>query len=163
MIVVSDASPLHYLILIEAEHVLPEMFSELIAPPEVLRELSHPKAPERVRRLARNLPKWLRVTAPSSVALDENLGDGESAAIALAIELQANVLLIDERDGTRVARRRGLATVGTLGVLSMAAEMNRVSLENVFASLQQTSFRIRPPLLTALLAHDRQRRERGGE
>jgi predicted nucleic acid-binding protein len=49
MTVVSDASPLHYLVLIKAEHVLAQLFSEVFVPPAVLRELSHERAPERVR------------------------------------------------------------------------------------------------------------------
>lgn len=36
MIVVSDTSPLNYLILISADHVLPSLFGEVLAPPEVL-------------------------------------------------------------------------------------------------------------------------------
>jgi predicted nucleic acid-binding protein len=40
MTVVSDASPLHYLVLIEAEHVLAQLFSKVVAPPAVLRELA---------------------------------------------------------------------------------------------------------------------------
>jgi len=46
-----------------------------------------------------------------------------------------------------------IATVGTLGILSMAAEKKMVSLEKAFAALQQTSFRVRPSLLAALLTH----------
>ena len=49
MTVVSDVSPLHYLVLIKAEHVLAQLFSEVFVPPAVLRELSHERAPERVR------------------------------------------------------------------------------------------------------------------
>jgi predicted nucleic acid-binding protein len=157
MTVISDASPLHYLVLIAAEHVLAQLFSEVVVPPAVLRELSHHKAPEPVRRWVAHPPQWLRVMEPSNTALDEKLGDGESAAISLAIEIQARALLIDEREGTRIANRLGIATVGTLGILSMAAEKKMVSLEKAFAALQQTSFRVRPSLLAALLTHHQTR------
>ncbi len=60
MTVVSDASPLHYLVLIKAEHVLAQLFSEVVVPPAVLRELSHERAPERVRHWASDPPQWLR-------------------------------------------------------------------------------------------------------
>lgn len=162
MKVVADASPLHYLVLIQAEYVLPDLFSEVMAPPAVLRELSHHRAPEVVRRWADRPPKWLRVMSPADLILDEKLGVGELAAIALAIEIRAEALLVDERDGTRVANRLGIATVGTLGILSMAAERDLVSLEQAFAALQQTSFRVRPSLLTALLTHHQHRRPRSG-
>lgn len=94
---------------------------------------------------------------PSNIVLDEKLGGGESAAIALAIEIKAEAILIDERDGTRIANRLGMATVGTLGILSLAAEKKLLSLEKAFAALQQTSFRVRSSLLTALLTHHHQR------
>jgi predicted nucleic acid-binding protein len=47
--------------------------------------------------------------------------------------------------------------VGTLGILSMAAEKKLLSLEKAFAALQQTSFRVRSSLLTAILAHHQHR------
>jgi hypothetical protein len=50
MIVVSDTSPLNYLILLGAEGVLPLVFGTVLAPPAVLLEMQAPKAPERVRR-----------------------------------------------------------------------------------------------------------------
>lgn len=157
MRVVADASPLHYLVLIKADYVLIKLFSEVLVPPAVLRELSHQKTPELVRRWAGQPPNWLHVTEPSNIVLDEKLGGGESAAIALAIEIQVDALLIDERDGTRIANRLGMATVGTLGILSMAAEKKLLSLEKAFAALQQTSFRVRSSLLTAILTHHQHR------
>lgn len=161
MTVVSDASPLHYLVLIEAEHVLAQLFSKVVVPPSVLRELSHKRAPERVRNWASTPPQWLHVVTPANVILDAKLGDGEAEAISLALEMRAKTLLIDERDGTRIARGLSVATAGTLGVLVLASAKNLLSLEQSFAAIQQTSFRVRPSLLAALLAHDKHRRSRG--
>jgi predicted nucleic acid-binding protein len=158
MTVVSDASPLHYLVLIKADHVLAQLFLEVVVPPAVLRELAHERAPEHVRRWASNPPQWLRVMGPANVRLDAKLGDGEAEAIGLALEIRAKTLLIDERDGTNVARRLGVATAGTLGVLILASAKNLLPLEQSFAALQQTSFRVRPSLLAALLAHEQHRR-----
>jgi len=55
MIVVSDTTPLNYLILIEAIDLLPALFDIVYAPPAVIRELSHPRSSEAVRLWA-NLP-----------------------------------------------------------------------------------------------------------
>ena len=161
MTVVSDASPLHYLVLIKADHVLDHLFSEVVVPPAVLRDLSHERAPERVRHWASDPPQWLRVMGPANVSLDTKLGDGEAEAIGLALEIRAKTLLIDERDGTSIARRLGVATAGTLGVLMLASAQNLLPLEQSFAALQQTSFRVRPSLLAALLAHEQHRRSQG--
>jgi hypothetical protein len=57
MTVVSDACPLHYLVLIKADHVLAQLFSEVVVPPAVLRELSHERAPGRVRHWASHSPR----------------------------------------------------------------------------------------------------------
>jgi predicted nucleic acid-binding protein len=47
MIVVSDTTPLNYLILIGAAHVLPELFGRVYAPTAVIKELSHARSPKR--------------------------------------------------------------------------------------------------------------------
>jgi predicted nucleic acid-binding protein len=61
MIVVSDTSPLNYLILIGADQVLPSLFGQVVAPPEVLVEMQHVKAPAEVSAWARQPPAWLEV------------------------------------------------------------------------------------------------------
>jgi len=48
--------------------------------------------------------------------------EGETAAVALAEFLRADLLPIDERDGYRVARRKGLSVTGTAGLLDLAAK-----------------------------------------
>jgi predicted nucleic acid-binding protein len=52
MTVVSDASPLHYLVLIKAEHVLAQLFSEVFVPPAVLQAWSHVSPISRLRSFA---------------------------------------------------------------------------------------------------------------
>lgn len=159
MKVVTDASPLNYLVLINAEHVLPKLFGEVLVPAAVIEELTHVRTPTKVREWASAPPTWLRVMTTAAGLPDEKLGPGESAAIALAIDVAADALLIDERDGTGVARRLGIKTVGTLATLGMAVEKGAVNLEEAFNALRSTSFRATPSLLDALLTLDRQRGE----
>ena len=111
MIVVADTSPLNYLILIEHDGILPILYAQVVVPPEVLQELSHPDAPDAVRSWLRNRPPWSEVKAPSSQP-DQTLGlldPGERQAIQLAEEQRGDLLLIDERRGNEEAKRRGLA------------------------------------------------------
>ena len=98
MIVVADASPLQYLVLIEHVDILPSLFGTIGVPPAVLSELSHPVAPEAVRRWAVNKPDWLLIRVPREtlVATHATLGAGEREAIALAVELSADALLMDD-------------------------------------------------------------------
>jgi predicted nucleic acid-binding protein len=91
---------------------------------------------------------------------ERGLGPGETAAIALALETHADTLLIDERAGTSVAKRRGIRTTGTVAVLAMAAERKLISLPDAFAALRATSFRAPDALMNALLELDG---ERGGQ
>ncbi|WP_165235987.1 DUF3368 domain-containing protein, partial [Aquisphaera insulae] len=87
-----------------------------------------------------------------------NLDPGETAAIALAEEVRADWLLIDERDGRDAARQRGLAVVGTLGVLDRAAELELIDLPKVLEQLEATNFHARDDLIQAVLQRDQQRR-----
>ena len=64
---VSNTSPLCYLILIEEIGILPELFTEIVIPPAVSRELAHPDAPVEVRDWIGSPPEWLSVVkAPES-------------------------------------------------------------------------------------------------
>mgnify|MGYP001266374093 CR=1 FL=1 len=162
MVVVSNTTPLNYLVLVGAEVVLPRLFTRVLAPPAVIVELTRPATPNRVRDWLALRPAWLEVAGgpiegdPSLLHLDE----GEREAIALAEAQGADLLLMDERDGVRVARRRGLTVVGTLGVLDRAAELGLIELPVVLALLQQTTFRVAPPLVAALIERDAARKLR---
>jgi predicted nucleic acid-binding protein len=68
------------------------------------------------------------------------LDAGESTAIALAIERDASLVLIDERDGRQVARRHELPVTGIIGVLLRAADQGRIDIESELDSLRQVGF-----------------------
>ena len=80
--------------------------------------------------------------------------------IALALTVKADLVLMDDRDGVDVARRRGLAVTGTLGVLDLAARRGLIDLAAAFERLKATTFYYRQRLLDALLARHA---KRGGE
>ncbi len=82
----------------------------------------------------------------------EGLDEGETAAIALAEALHADLLLIDERAGSCAAKRRGRLVTGTLGVLDLAAERGLIDFSEVIWLLKTTSFRLPTGPLEALLA-----------
>jgi predicted nucleic acid-binding protein len=109
MIVVSDTSPLNYLVLIEAIDILPELFGQVHVPPAVMQELQHPRTPEAVKDWAQSPPQWLSIRAASvATSPDGRLDPGEAEAIALALELRAGAILIDEKRGRRAAKDHGL-------------------------------------------------------
>jgi len=144
MIIVADTSPLNYLIQIECDHLLQQLYSKIVVPSAALLELSHAGAPSAVRQWLSRVPAWIEVLVPAS-PLDASLaylGLGEREAIQLAQEQHADLLLIDERKGRLEAKRRGLSTAGTLGVLLSAAEQKLVDPETAYRRLvDQTTFR----------------------
>jgi predicted nucleic acid-binding protein len=161
MIVVSDATPLNYLILIGQQDVLPIIFSRVVAPPAVLAEMSQAGAPAIVSKWAAAPPAWLEVIAPTTIDAALPLGAGEVEAIALAQELKADQLLLDERRASAVAQRLGLVVTGTLSVLSLAAEQGLLNFPAAMAALQQTNFRGPASLIEKLLREDANRRAAG--
>lgn len=164
MIVVSDTSPLNYLVLIDAIEVLPALFGEVYVPEVVLSELQDPGTPEVVRTWVRSPPAWLVARVPSNPT-DPHLATlhpGEIHAIALARELRADHLLIDERHGRRVATRLGVPVIGLLGVLDLAAATKLIDLRQKVTALALTSFRVDRALIDLLFERDARRRAAGG-
>jgi hypothetical protein len=123
LIVVSDTSPILNLAAVDKLHLLRELYSEIVIPPAVQAELSN-------NGVALDLP-WARVVGPNGrddvLALREELDPGEAEAIVLASELGANLVLIDEKRGRRIAAHRGLEVTGLLGVLAEAKARGLIS------------------------------------
>jgi len=158
MIVVCDTSPLNYLVLIGADHVLPLVFGQVVAPSEVLSEMRHAKAPPLVQSWATNPPIWLKIRSPAKALQIGRLGPGESAAMALAQEIRADAILIDERDGALIAKQLGLNVAGTLNFLDLAAANGHLSFPAAIDDLRRTSFRMPEELIATMLELDEQRR-----
>jgi predicted nucleic acid-binding protein len=158
-VVVSDTSPLHYLILCGAEDILPRLFQQVIIPPTVFRELQQPNTPELVKQWAAALPPWVSVQKPSTVKLTLDVDAGELEAICLAQEIRAAAVLMDDRAGRTAAQQCGLAVVGTIGLLEQAAVRGLIDLPDKLARLQQTNARLDPKLMLAALERDAARRQ----
>lgn len=100
MIVVSDTTPLNYLILIGQIDLLPHLYGQVIVPTAVAHELQHLRAPATVRAWMGSPPAWLEIRDVDVAEEPGTLLDaGELAALALAELLQANILLMDDRKG----------------------------------------------------------------
>lgn len=141
-VIIADTTPLHYLTLIGEAHILPALFGNVIIPQIVLSELSQPGTPAAVRAFAAALPAWLEVRAIST-PIDSSLSDldpGEREAITLALELKADTLLIDDKDGRDAAQLLGLTIMGTLRVLYDAAGLGLCDLDAAFDKMRQTNF-----------------------
>ncbi len=152
MIVVSNTSPLNYLVLVNAVDALATLYGQVYVPPIVLDELAHPGSPSAVRRWANAPPAWLLIRSPSVVDPNLTLHAGEAQAIALAEELGAELILMDERLGRQTARQKGITPIGVLGVLYDAAGKDLVDLPAIVTRLTtQTTFRCDKALIDDLL------------
>jgi predicted nucleic acid-binding protein len=158
MIVVADTTPLNYLVLIQHEDLLPRLFGRVLNLPAVSAELQDPETPRQVRLWLAQPPLWLQPLRSQPDRGLDYLDPGEREAIALAEELKADQILLDEAEERQEAARRKLQFIGTLGVLRRAAQLDLIDLPSALARRQQTTFYVDPELIRSLLDEETQRR-----
>jgi predicted nucleic acid-binding protein len=144
MTVVSNTSPLRYLIAVGQADLIELIFHHVLIPRIVERELTDPSAPEAVRQWMANRPAWLEIRASRCPGPDlAHLDQGEAEAIQLALDLRADFLLIDELQGRTAGVARGLVVIGALGVLieSYRRRLIRNPLE-ILAQLHDSRFHL---------------------
>lgn len=161
MIVIADTTPLRHLIAIGRGDILRKIYGEIVVPTAVWRELHADSTPTLVLQFVTQASEWLRVIEPSVVdpVPDFDFIDpGEREAIQLAIELSADLLLIDDRDGRETALRFQMPVTGTLGVLERADILGLISdFPQVIAELEASGFYLSARLRNAVLERSRAR------
>jgi predicted nucleic acid-binding protein len=129
-IVVSDTSPIRALAHLGVLDLLRDLFGEVLVPPAVVMELLQPRRPVMPVVDVVQLP-FVRVQAPHDQAqvqqFLQTLDLGESEALALALEVQATTILIDESTGRAVVEQLGLEPLGALGILVRGKRRGLVS------------------------------------
>ena len=158
MIVVSDTSPLSGLAITGHLFLLQQIYGQVVIPVAVADELR--RGGQDDSRIYEALsPDWIEVRQPVNQALveslqsDRNLDRGEAEAIALALELKADELLIDERLGRQEASRLGLSTTGLLGLLLVAKRQGLINAMRpvVDALMNEAGFRVSNQLYVEVL------------
>ncbi len=119
MIVIADASCLITLDNIGENNLLPSLYNEIYVTPEVAAEVGE------------SLPDWVNERSSTNINLINQLVPdleiGEASSIALALELNNCLLIIDEKKGRRKAAELGLNITGTFGVIIEALEKNLIA------------------------------------
>ncbi len=161
MIIVSDTTPFRYLIEIDIVDILATLFGQVIIPEAVAGELQHQNTPQKIKSWMQSPPAWLVIRKADITLFTpvEAIGPGETEAIALALELKADAVLMDENAGKDEATRVGLLVLRTLAVLETAAIRDLIDLPAVIAKLKQTTFRVAPKLYQDLLNRDALRQQ----
>ena len=145
-VVVADTTPIYYLVLIGHSEILPALFEKVSIPSAVRDEMTRHQTPPIVRQWIEAPPGWLELHRTPDCSFDpalEILDEGERAALVLAESIRADLLLLDDRQGTRVAREKGFRTMGTLRVLQLAARRGLLDLADAFNRIKNTNFRYR--------------------
>lgn len=147
MIIISDTSPIIHLAAIGQLHLLPALFGKIIIPPMVFEEIvvagSGQAGAEEIKNAS-----WIEVLPCSNQELVrqflETLDPGEAEAIALAVEIQPDAILLDDLAARKAAELLGLPFTGLLGVLVQAKKRGLVfSLRPILKELtEKTSFRL---------------------
>jgi predicted nucleic acid-binding protein len=162
MIIISDTTPLRYLIEVEQVHILESLFGQVIIPQAVFGELQREKTPQKVKEWIADHPAWLEVRkADTSIFTPrKKIGDGEREAFALALELKADAVLLDDRDAMAEARCHNIRTIPTFAILEQAAAKDLIDLSQAVDKMRRTSFRLPPEQdIQAMLERDRQRKQ----
>lgn len=156
MIIVSDTSPISNLLIIDKLSILQKLYAPVIIPHAVYQEICA------LEPLGFDLTpilnaSWISVQTIRDRTLVENLALeldlGEAEAIALAIEMKAERLLIDERLGRRVAQRYQIEITGLVGMLVAAKKNNLISkIKPILDQLiSQAKFRVHSDLYRQIL------------
>jgi predicted nucleic acid-binding protein len=132
MLAVSNTSPISNLASIGRLGLLKSQFSELWIPDAVAEELAahpDPVAQATIQNAIRT--QWIKIRTPRDTGLLRllllQLHRGEAEAIALATDLHAEIVLIDEQEGRQLASKTGLVVTGVLGVLLRAKSNGKIA------------------------------------
>ena len=156
MIVVADTSVILNLCFLGQEAILPQLFGTVHVPPQVEAEFQRlAGADERFQGLV--FPGFIQKRSPQTTARawahSPALHAGEIAAISLALELGADLVLMDEAEGRAAAGALHLRTMGLLGTLLQARQRGLISaVTPLLDRLQQEArFWMTPALREAVL------------
>jgi len=144
MIVISDTTAISSLFIINKLELLKVLFHKVIIPNAVYEELLVLEQYDIDISVIKNAG-WIEVKASKNFSLIEELSQeldiGESEAIALAAEIEADLLIIDEKRGRLKAKELGIPTVGLIGIISQLKMKGHIRLvKPILDELRNTGF-----------------------
>ena len=156
MIIVSDTSPINNLAEINQLHLLHQLYGTVLIPEAVFQELTDPSFPVAGATEVQTFD-WIQTLTVSDRTLVEAMSNeldiGEAEAIALAVEIKADQVLIDERRGRLVATRLNLRCIGILGILVEAKSQGLIAEVKPLldALVNEAGFWVAEPLYNSIL------------
>jgi predicted nucleic acid-binding protein len=142
--IISDTSCLILLDKIGELSILNKLFGNITTTSEVAEEFGQP------------LPHWFEIKEPSDknyqAIIEASVDKGEASAIALAIELDDCLLIIDDLKGRKFAHQLGLTIIGSIGVIVDAKLAGIIpSVKPILSKIKSTNFRITEQLELLIL------------
>jgi predicted nucleic acid-binding protein len=156
VIVVADTSVILNLACVGRADLLQQLYREVWIPQKVAEEFGWQTCVN-PRFHGLQLPSWAQIRGPMAIPeklrSHESLDDGEREALALALEIRADAILIDEENGREVATELGLRRIGILGILLRAREQGLIpTLKPILNTLKNdANFWISEPLYEHIL------------
>ena len=143
--IISDTSCLIILDKIGELQILYKLFGIIITTSEVASEFGKP------------LPDWIEIKHPANknyqAIITASVDEGEASAIALALDYDDALLIIDDLKGRNFALQLGLKITGTLGILIEAKLAGHLPLlKPVLEKIKQTNFRLSDKLESLILS-----------
>lgn len=144
MIVIADTSCFILLDKINEFDLLRRVFGVVTTTVEISHEFNKP------------LPDWVIITSATNLHYSElleiELDRGEASAIALALEVEKSLLILDDQKARKLASKLNLNYTGTLGILLKAKELKLLSaIKPVLLKIQKTNFRFSEKVLNDIL------------
>jgi uncharacterized protein len=144
-IIIADSSSIIILYETELLHLLPLLYNRITITKQVEKEI----------KIA--VPEWMKVQNPSNgklvTDLLKELDEGEASSIALAVEHKNSLLIIDEKDGRKIAASFNIQIIGTLGILLQAKRKNLIpSFKECLDQIVTKGFRVSPQLIGKFLS-----------
>ena len=142
-IIISDTSCLIALSKIGLLNLLKDLYEEIIITQEVKEEFGN------------KLPDWIIILKVKNIAkqadIAKKLDKGEASSIALALEIENSILIIDEIKGRNIAKSLNLEIIGTIGILLLAEKKGLVKdVMSLIFKLVNEGFRISDSLIDKL-------------
>lgn len=137
--VISDTSCLIVLSKIDELNLLRMVYGQIITTPDIAEEFGEP------------LPLWITIQSVTDKLrqqiLELQIDKGESSAIALALEIDDSILILDDFKARKIAVSLGLQITGTIGIIIKAKLAGLIpSIKPFLEKIKQTNFRITPEI-----------------
>jgi predicted nucleic acid-binding protein len=143
-VIITDTSCIIQLDLVGELELLNKIYSNVTVTPEIAGEYDKP------------LPSWFEIVEPQNrkyqQILENSLDRGEASAIALAVEEEDALLIIDDLKGRKLAGELRINIIGTLGIIADAKLQGHLaSVKKCIEDFKRTVFRISDELEEAIL------------